>query len=343
MTSPLRDLLDHRLIVVTGKGGTGKTAVSCLLAEAARRAGKRVLIAETSATESIVTRFESAPKPVGYAGRELRPGLFAVHVDPHEALADYVRLQTGLGVVTDRILHSETFQQLLEAAPGWRELIVLGKVWHLEQKQDARGRPLYDLIVVDAPATGHGLTFLDVPRVVQQAVRAGPLARHASWVEAMVHDRERTLLLPVTLPEELPVLETCELIARARGEVDIAVDRVVVNRMPSRLASRALACLDRLPPSLSPESLPPVPAMRAMLEHESRREAIAVAWRRSVSARCGLPVVDLPSLPRGFEPDGDWAAFADVILRPAVWPGEPGAAAATATPGGADASGVDAA
>ena len=90
MTPPLRDLLDHRLIVVTGKGGTGKTAVSCLLAEAARRAGKRVLIAETSATESIVTRFESAPKPVGYAGRELRPGLFAVHVDPHEALADYV-------------------------------------------------------------------------------------------------------------------------------------------------------------------------------------------------------------------------------------------------------------
>ena len=79
---------------------------------------------------------------------------------------------------------------------------------------DANDRPVYDLLIVDAPATGHGLTFLDVPRVVQRAVRAGPLSRHASWVESLVHDHERTLMLPVTLPEDLPVLETQELIDR---------------------------------------------------------------------------------------------------------------------------------
>lgn len=171
MTALLRNLLDYRLIVVTGKGGTGKTVVSCELAEAARLAGKRVVLIETAATESIATLFESTPMPLGYAGRELRPGLHALHIDPHEALADYARIQIGLGALTDRVLQTDMFQQLLEAAPGWRELIILGKIWHLEQKTDASGCPLYDLLIVDAPATGHGLTFLDVPRVVQRAIR----------------------------------------------------------------------------------------------------------------------------------------------------------------------------
>lgn len=322
MTAPLRSLLDYRLIVVTGKGGTGKTSISSALAEAARRAGKRVLLAETAASESIASFFETRPRALGYEGRELRPGLQAIHIDPHEALADYVRLQIGLGRVTDRILNTETFRQLLEAAPGWRELIILGKVWHLEQDTDARGRPLYDLLIVDAPATGHGLTFLDVPRVVQHAVRAGPLARHASWVEALIHDRARTLLLPVTLPEELPVLETRELVERARKEIDIAVDRLVVNRMPTGRARAASQDLARLPGDLEFECLPTLPTIRTMLEHDARREELAYAERARVSELCDLPVIDLPFLPQGFDAGSHWSDHAGLILHPAVWPTE---------------------
>jgi Mrp family chromosome partitioning ATPase len=320
MTAALRCLLDYRLIVVTGKGGTGKTVVSCELAEAARRAGKRVLLAETAATESIASLFESAPQPLGYAGRELRPGLHALHIDPHEALADYARLQIGFGAVTDRVLQTATFQQLLEAAPGWRELIILGKIWHLEQKTDASGHPFYDLLIVDAPATGHGLTFLDVPRVVQHAVRAGPLARHASWVEALVHDRKRTLMLPVTLPEDLPVLETKELIDRARNDVDIAVDRIVVNRMPTRLAIDAARDLADLSPDLEFECLPSVPAMRAMLDHAARRDELAFSQRKRVSALCSLPVLDLPVQTRGFSANSDWTEETGAIMAAPVWP-----------------------
>jgi Mrp family chromosome partitioning ATPase len=320
MTASLRSLLDFRLIVVTGKGGTGKTVVSCELAEAARLAGKRVLLIETATTESIAPLFESAPRPLGYAGRELRPGLHALHIDPHEALADYARIQIGFGLVTDRVLKTETFQQLLEAAPGWRELIILGKIWHLEQKTDGSGRPFYDLLIVDAPATGHGLTFLDVPRVVQQAVRAGPLARHASWVETLVHDRDRTLMLPVTLPEDLPVLETKQLIDRARGDIDIAVDRIVVNRMPSRLASDAARDLAGLDFDLELESLPSIPEMRAMLEHSARRDGLAFSERKRVSALCSLPVVDLPVQLRGFAANSGWTEHTAPILTQAVWP-----------------------
>lgn len=294
MTTAVRSLLDYRLVVVTGKGGVGKTTVACMLAEAARRAGRSVLLAETAPIASIAGFFESDPRPLDYTGRAFRPGLHAIHVDPHEALADYLRLQTGLGMVTDRVIQTEIFRQLLEAAPGWRELIVLGKIWHVEQKRQADGSPLYDLIVVDAPATGHGLTFLDVPRVVQQAVRAGPLARHASWVEALIHDRERTLLLPVTLPEELPVIETLELVERARGEIDIGIDRVVVNRMPAHPLDRIAPALEKLPDDLDLECLPKVPELRALLRHAVRRDAVAREERARVSTASTLPIVDLP-------------------------------------------------
>jgi hypothetical protein len=321
MTEMLRSLLDYRVIVITGKGGVGKTTVAATLAEAARQAGRRVLLAETAPTESVAAFFESSPAPLGYEGRDLRPGLHAMRIDPHDALADYLGLQIGLRRIAERVLRTETFHQLLEAVPGWRELIVLGKIWHLEQKHDDSGRPLYDLIVVDAPATGHGMTFLDVPRVVQQAVRSGPLVKHASWVEAMVHDRERTLLLPVTLPEELPARETQELVERARSEIDISVDRIVVNAMPRLDAPHFAGRLADISKDLVLETLPPVSVIRDLLDHAERRESLAYEERVRVSKLCKLPVIDLPFSATGFDTAEAWAPALEAILAPAVWPG----------------------
>ena len=323
MSETLRSLADFRLVVVTGKGGTGKTVVACQLAEAARRSGKRVLLIETAASESISSLFDRSRRPLGYRGRELRPGLHALRIDPHEALADYARIQIGFGALTDRLLKAETFQQLLEAAPGWRELIILGKIWHLEQKTDASGSPLYDILIVDAPATGHGLTFLDVPRVVQGAIQSGPLARHASWVETLVHDRERTLLLPVTLPEDLPVQETKELVDRAQSEIDIGVDRIVINRMPGGLATSCLTTLESLPPELAFEGLPDIHSMHSMLDHAARRDRLASEQRSRVSRLCKLPVIDLPIRPNGFGPETTWPDQAEAILRSPRWPETP--------------------
>jgi anion-transporting ArsA/GET3 family ATPase len=323
MTGVARSLLDYRVIIVTGKGGTGKTTVAAGLAEAARRAGKRVVLAETSATEAVAGCFEDRPAPLGYSGRELRPNLHALRIEPEAALAEYLGLQIGLRGLAERVLRTDMFQQLLEAVPGWRELIILGKVWHLEQKTDTSNRPVHDLIIVDAPSTGHGMTFLDVPRVVQQAVRAGPLSRHAGWVESMIHDRERTLLLPVTLPEELPVLETRELIERARTGIDIAVDRVVVNAMPKLREKKLAHVLEDLPEDLALESLPPVQVIRQLLGHAERREAIAYREREHVSRLTNLPVVDLPFSPTAFDSADEWSALVDAILSDSVWPGGP--------------------
>ena len=320
MTTTTRSLLDYRVVIVTGKGGTGKTTVAAGLAEAARRAGKRVALAETAATEAVAAYFEDRPTPLGYGGRELRPDLYALRIEPEAALAEYLGLQIGLRGLAERVLRTDMFQQLLEAVPGWRELIILGKVWHLQQKTDKSKRPVYDLVIVDAPSTGHGMTFLDVPRVVQQAVRAGPLSRHAGWVESMIHDREHTLLLPVTLPEELPVLETQELIERARTGIDIGVDRVVVNAMP-RLREKKLAhVLEELPEDLALESLPPIQVIGQLLGHAERREAIAYREREHVSQLTNLPIVDLPFSPSAFDSTDEWSALVDAILGNPVWP-----------------------
>ena len=313
-------LLERRLIIVTGKGGVGKTSVACALAEAARQAGKNVLLAETSSVESVAARFESHPKPTGYAGRSLRPRLHAMRLDPHEALAEYVRLQTGLGLITDRVLKTQAFRELLDAAPGWRELIILGKAWQLEQKKKRGGRPLYDLIVIDAPATGHGLSLLDVPRVVQQAVRTGPLMRHAGWVEELVRDPNRTALLPVTLPEELPVSETIELVERARSEIEIAIDRIVVNRMPAPPPVGLDVSLANLSRDLRFNVLPEPRILSELAEYAFTRSSRAEAERTRVSNECGLPVVDLPVLPGGFEATTDWAKQADLVLADPEWP-----------------------
>ena len=316
--SPPRPLLDRRLIIVTGKGGTGKTSVVASLALAAARRGKRVLVAETGRDEAVPRLLEPGCPAVGYRGRQLAPGVFAMRVEPYEALAEYLGLQIGIRAMTDLVFRNKAFHQLLDAAPGWRELITLGKIWHLEQQSDAAGNQLHDLILVDAPATGHGITFLDVPRVVLSAVRAGPLRRHSGWVEEMILDEHQTLLLPVALAEELPARETAELVVRLRDEIGIAVDRVVVNAVAPRATPPGLedldARLDRLPADADLGGLPAPSVMAACVRHAAERHAMNRHYVEEIAKDTALPVVELPFLDQGIRGPEDLAHLTRALV-----------------------------
>jgi anion-transporting ArsA/GET3 family ATPase len=316
----LPSLLARRLIVVTGKGGTGKTSVVAALGLAAARAGKRVLLAETGRDENLPRLLSADGKPAGHAGRSYPSGARSMRIDPYEALSEYLQIQLRVAPLVRAVIGNRGFRQLMDAAPGWRELITLGKVWHLEQQLGADGAPLFDLVVVDAPATGHGLTFLDVPRVVQTAVRAGPLRRNASAVEAMLADPEATLLLPVALPEELPARETAELVERVRGAIGIAVDRVVVNAVPAPPFPPEVPDLDRRLAALPGERALPdgltTGALARCAAHLASRHELAREYVERIAEWTKLPLAVLPWLPGGVQGESDLAALAAPLLGP---------------------------
>ena len=313
--SRLRPILDRRLVIVTGKGGTGKTSVVAALALAAAGRGLRVAVVETGRDEHVPRLISPGTEPVGHAGRDLRPGLRVMRVEPYEALAEYLHLQLGFGPVVSRVLRNRSFRQLMDAAPGWRELITLGKVWHLQQGTDGPGGdPTYDLLLVDAPATGHGLTFLDVPRVVVSAVRAGPLRRHAGWVESMVKDADHTLLLPVALGEELPARETAELVERVRDGMGVPIDRVVVNAVVERPFPSGVDDLDvRLRRARIPDGAAGLPSAGVLADcaaYLRSRWELNRAYVERIGEWTGLPTVCLPLLPGGVHGPDELAVLA---------------------------------
>lgn len=319
---PPASLLDRRLVLVTGKGGTGKTTLSAALGLAAARRGRRVLLVELGRDEQLVRLLAPGSRPAGYAGRDVAPGLRVMRIDPYDALAEYLGLQIHMQAVVERVLRNRAFRQLMEAAPGWRELITLGKIWHLTQMRDAAGRPRFDLLVVDAPATGHGVAFLNVPRVVVSAVRAGPLHRNAQLVEAMLEDSEHTLLLPVSLPEELPTRETAQLVERVGRDVGIAIDRVVVNAVVRPPFPPGLENLDtllaRLPAEARFGALPGARALAHCAAFLRARHELGRTYVQLLAELTRLPLVSLAFRPDGVENAEALAALGEELLA-APW------------------------
>ncbi|HWI70779.1 MAG TPA: ArsA-related P-loop ATPase, partial [Baekduia sp.] len=208
----MRDLLTKPLLVVTGKGGVGKSTVAAALGMAAAARGLRTIVAEVSARDDV----SRALGDIGSGGetfveRDLGDGLHHISIDPESALEEYVRDQLPRGV-SDLLSSSRMFSYLVAATPGLRELLTVGKVWELAQP-DRRtpGAHPYDLVILDAPATGHGVAVLTAPGTFAEAARMGPVARQGGIIHGMLSDPEQTAIVAVATPEEMPVNETLTL------------------------------------------------------------------------------------------------------------------------------------
>ncbi|HEY4239290.1 MAG TPA: ArsA family ATPase [Kofleriaceae bacterium] len=222
--------LDRRLILVVGKGGVGRSTVAAAIAARLAASGQRTLLYETNANDRFGTYFGRAP--VGTEPVQLAPNLFAVNATPASALEEYGVMILRFKSVYDMVFENRVTKAFLRAIPGLDEYALLGKAW-FHTTEEKRGKPAWDTVVFDMPASGHSMSMLRIPWVITQTVPDGPLTRDARTIQALLTDPARTAALLVTLAEEMPVNEAIELEGKLTA-LGIVPQQLVVNQLYPR-------------------------------------------------------------------------------------------------------------
>jgi anion-transporting ArsA/GET3 family ATPase len=301
------DVLDRaRLVIVTGKGGTGKTTVAAALAVAAAQRGRRVLVAEVEGRQGLAALF--GRRSLSYRETRLAEGVKGLAVDPEQALREYLG-RYGFAPLARLLSWAKLTSFVTAAAPGLGDILLVGKVWEAATRQRNQ-RPVYDLVVLDAPPTGRVVPFLRAPETVAELARVGPLRHQADRVKDLLDDPDRTAVLLTCVPEELPVTETLEA-AMALRAAELPLAAAVVSQVTEdRLGGRA----SRLPALARDPSPLAAAAKRADLELSDEALAALVAEARDRQRQItrerrllkelrtglgGLPVVELPMLSGG--------------------------------------------
>jgi anion-transporting ArsA/GET3 family ATPase len=221
-------------LIVSGKGGVGKTTVSAALALVAARTGRKVCVAEVDRKGSLAKLLGG--DAVGYEPEELSPGVWGMGIVPEDALAEYLDVQYHMKRISRLFTNTHFVDYITTAAPGLKDILVLGKVWYLEQGPRGGGtKHAFDTIIVDAPAAGHMLTFLAAPMGLADMVSVGPLRRQSDWLVEMLRDPKRTRVHLVTLAEEMPVSETIETFNALQAGIGIDAGTVFANAVYSQL------------------------------------------------------------------------------------------------------------
>ncbi len=240
----------RRFLFVTGKGGVGKTTVTAALALALARRGRRVLVTSCDAKERISTLL--GVPPLDEDLRELLPSLWGVRLQPERAMREYGEMILKSTVLYKAVFENRYTRGFFRGVPGLQEWAMLGKAWFHATEELSDGSPRFDVVLFDAPATGHGLDMLRVPKLIYEIVPPGILRRDAELAWSMFRDPKQSGVVVVTLPEDMPTNETVELATALQGELGLPIALLVVNAVLTELfdeseRGRLLACrgLDR--------------------------------------------------------------------------------------------------
>ena len=288
-------LFDRRLLVIAGKGGVGRTTVACALALAAARRGKRVLLAQTKSKERLPRLFGVTQNFV-----EVQPvdsNLWAVNMTPEVALREYGVMVLRSSFLSRQVLERDVVRAFLRAIPGLYDYSMLGKVWFHTTEQVA-GRPRFDLVVLDGPATGHALTLLAIPKVICDTVPEGPLTGPARECLSLLTDEARCQTVLVTLAEDLPVSESIQL-SQGLRQLGLHLGPIVVNRLyPPRFRSgvNALA-LEELLATANTAGNAALPAgVLHAANLQRQRSALNEHYLKTLHAGLPLPQLHAPYL-----------------------------------------------
>lgn len=294
----------RRFLFITGKGGVGKTTVTAALASSLSARGLRVLVTVCGAKERLSTLLGGAPLTTAIS--ELRQNVWGVRLVSEVALREYGALKLKNRVLVDAIFDSKYVAGFLSGTPGLKEWSLLGKAWYHSTELDAGGRPRFDVVLFDAPATGHGLDMLRVPKVIVEIAPPGVLRSDAERAWEMFRDPAQSGVVVVTLPEEMPTNESLELCAALRRELTLPIAELVINSvLPALFSDSDARALEALGPLLGSSA-----GAAAVLASGARRAARQRIQNESFAR---LTALDLPL--RKLELLLDGAATPDAVLR----------------------------
>jgi anion-transporting ArsA/GET3 family ATPase len=290
----------RRFLFVTGKGGVGKTTVSGAMALAYAARGKRVLVALPHTKERLSAILGSPP--IGDEIIQAAPNVWAVNLSPEKALVEYGHIILKVRALTSAVFDNRYTKTFFRAVPGLYEWAMLGKAWYHTTEKLPDGSNRFDIVLFDAPATGHGLDMLRVPKVILDVVPPGVLRRDAEAAWALFRDPSRSGVVVVTLPEEMPTTETIELVHSIRSELGLPVLQVIANGVLPALFPHEDRVVMMQHPELLGVDAParavgtPEAALVAGARRAVREEVQAESLHRLIQGLGALPHYELPFL-----------------------------------------------
>ena len=297
------EVFERRFVIVSGKGGVGKSTVSAALGLAAARRGRRTCIVQLHTRDTIGRHF--GLPPIGYTPVRLDPTLplWGTMLRPRDALREYSLMKLRFRALHRLVFENDIMRRVVDMMPGITEILLLGKAWHMEHREtDADGNPAWDTLILDAPSTGHGISLLRLPEVVLGAVSSGPLADDARHMQELLTDPVRTSFNIVTLAQELAVNETIELAATAREVIGVPVGNVFANCLLPPLFDAAQ--MDLLTAARGNGGGELVQACVAAADHYHYRRARQAEQLARLGAEQPMTVVPLPHLLRTLDRAG---------------------------------------